>query len=105
MVLTSYFKDEELNFSNISLNEDSEKDVSTSKTKASSNISLRPLTSKSETIFEKMSMSPNIEIIRLHGQTMERLFGLTDTKQMIVDKSSIYLRIHFLQEANPVEIR
>ena len=36
---------------------------------------------------------------------MERLFGLTDTKEMIVDKSSIYPRIHFLQEENPEEIR
>ena len=105
MVLTSYFKDEELDFSNINLNEDSEKDAFTSKAKASSNISLRPQTSKSETIFEKMPMSPNREIIRLHGQTMERLFSLTDTKQMIVDKSGIYPRIHFLQGANPVEIQ
>ena len=105
MVLTSYFKDEELDFSNINLNEDSKKDASTSKAKASSNISLRPQTSKFETIFEKMLMSPDREIIRLHGQTMERLFGLTDTKQMIVDKSSIYPRILFLQGANLVEIR
>ena len=105
MVLTSYFKDEEHDFSNINLNEDSKKDASTSKAKASSNISLRPQTSKFETIFEKMLMSPNREIIRLHGQAMERLFGLTNTKQMIVDKSSIYPRIHFLQGANLVEIR
>ena len=63
MVLTSYFKDEELDFSNINLNEDFEKDGSTSKAKASSNISLRPQTSKFETIFEKMSMSPDREII------------------------------------------
>ena len=105
MVLTSYFKDEELDFSNISLNEDSKKDASSSKAKASTNISLRLQTSKFETIFEKMSMSPDREIIQLHGQTMERLFVLTDTKQMIVDKSGIYQRIHFLQGENPVEIR
>ena len=36
---------------------------------------------------------------------MERLFGLTDTKEMIVDKSGIYQRIHFLKGANTVEIR
>ena len=36
---------------------------------------------------------------------MERLFVLTDSKEMIVDKSGIYPRIHFLQGANPVEIR
>ena len=43
--------------------------------------------------------------MKLHGETMERLFGLTDTKEMIVDKSGIYPRIHFLQGANPVEVR
>ena len=36
---------------------------------------------------------------------MEGLFGLTDSKEMIVDKSDIYLRIHFLQGSNPMEIR
>ena len=104
MVLTSYFKDEELDFSNISLHEDSKNDASSSKAKASTKISLRPQTSKSETIFEKIPISPDREIIRLHGETMERLFGLTDTKNMIVYKSDIYPRIHFLQGANPVEI-
>ena len=103
MVLTSYFKDEELDFSNISLHEDSENDASSSKAKASTKISLRPQTSKSETIFEKIPISPDREIIRLHGETMERLFGLTDSKDMIVYKSDIYPRIHFLQGANPVE--
>ena len=102
MVLTSYFKDEEPDFSNISLHEDSENNASSSKAKASSKISLRQHSSKSETIFEKISMSPDREIIRLHGETMERLFGLTDTKDMIVDKSDIYPMIHFLQGANPI---
>ena len=105
MVLTSYFKDEELDFSNISLYEDSENDASSSKAKASTKISLRPQTSKCETIFEKIPMSPDREIIQLHGEAMERLFGLTDTKDMIVDKSDKYPRIHFLQGANLVEIR
>ena len=36
---------------------------------------------------------------------MERLFGLTDTKEMIIDKSGIYPRIHFLQGASLVEVR
>ena len=36
---------------------------------------------------------------------MERLFGLTNTKEMIVDKYGIYPRIHFLQGANPKKIR
>ena len=35
---------------------------------------------------------------------MERLFGLTDTKEIIIDKSGIYPRIHFLQGVNPVEV-
>ena len=34
--------------------------------------------------------------MKLHGDTMERLLGLADTKEMIVDKSGIYPRIHFL---------
>ena len=43
--------------------------------------------------------------MKLHGDTMERLFGLTNTKEMIVDKYGIYPRIHFLQGENPDEIR
>ena len=43
--------------------------------------------------------------MKLHGDTMRRLFGLTDTKEMLVDKSGIYPRIHFLQGANLDEIR
>ena len=35
---------------------------------------------------------------------MERLYSLSDTKHMIVDKSGIYLRIYFLQGSNPEEI-
>ena len=42
--------------------------------------------------------------MKLHGDTMERLFGLTDTTNMIVDKYGIYQRIHFLQGSNPEEI-
>ena len=41
-------------------------------------------------------ISPNREIMKLHGENMERLFGLTDSKEMIVNKSGIYPRIHFL---------
>ena len=36
---------------------------------------------------------------------MERLFGLTNTKHKIIDKSRIFLRIYFLQGSNPEEIR
>ena len=105
MILTSYFKEEnELDFSNIILNEDSENDASTIKPKASTKISLRPQSSKTETIFEQIPMSTDGEIMKLHGETMERLFGLTDTKEMIVDKSDIYSLIHFLQGANPIEV-
>ena len=96
MVLTSYLKNDELDFSNISLHEDSKNDASSRKTKASTKISLRPQTSKFEMIFEKIPISPDREIMKLHGETMERLFVLTDTKEMIVDKYEIYPRIHFL---------
>ena len=108
MVLTSYFKDDDnLDFSYINLNEDTKKykDASLNITGAFSNISLRPQTSKSETIFEKFLISPDREIMKLHGETMERLFDLTDSKEMIVNESGICPRIHFLQGANPVEIR
>ena len=102
MILTSYFKEnDELDFSNISLQDD---DASSSKLEALEMISLRPQISKSETIFEKLLVSTDREIMRLHGETMERLFGLTDTKEMIINKSGIYPRIHFLQGANPVEV-
>ena len=102
MILTSYFKEnDELDFSNISLQDD---DASSNKLEASEKISLRPQISKSETIFEKLLVSTNGEIMRLHGETMEQLFGLTDTKEMIIDKSGIYPRIHFLQGSNPVEV-
>ena len=100
MVLTPYFKDDDnLAFSNINLNEDTKKDKDASRNiaGASKNISLRPQTSKSKTIFEKIPISPNREIMKLNGKTMERLFDLTDSKEMIVDKSGIYPRIHFLQ--------
>ena len=43
--------------------------------------------------------------MKLHGDTMKRLLGLTDTTNMIVDKSGIYPRIHFLQGSNPEEMR
>ena len=103
MILTSYFKeDDELDFSNISLHDD---DASSNKSKVSEKISLRPQTSTSETIFEKIPVSMDREIMKLHGETMKRLFSLTNTKEMIVDKSRIYPRIHFLHGANPVEVR
>ena len=108
MELTSYFKDDDnLDFSNIILNEDTkkDKDASLNIARASTSISLRPQTSKSKTIFAKIMISPYREIMKLHGETMERLFGLTDSKEMIVDKSGIHPRIHFLQGANLVEIR
>ena len=42
--------------------------------------------------------------MKLHGDTMERLFGLTDTANMIVDKSRVHPKINFLQGSNPEEI-
>ena len=102
MILTSYFKEnDELDFLNINLHDN---DASSSKLEASEKISLRPQISKSEMIFEKLPVSTDREIMRLHGETMERLFGLINTKEMIIDKSGIYPRIHFLQGANHVEV-
>ena len=68
--LTSYFKDDDnLDFSNINLNEDTkkDKDASLNIAGASTSISLRPHTSKSKTIFEKISISPDREIMKLHS--------------------------------------
>ena len=67
--VTSCFKDDDnLDFSNINLNEDTkkDKDASPNIAEASTSISLRPHTSKSETIFGKIMISPDREIMKLH---------------------------------------
>ena len=43
--------------------------------------------------------------LSLHSETMERLYNLSDTEHMIIDKSGIYPKIYFLQGSNPEEIR
>ena len=102
MVLTTYLKDE-IYLSNMSIKDDLEKE-DFEKGKSSQNVSLCPQTSRIKTIFENSIMSQERELLRLHGETMERLHGLIDNKYMIIDKSGIYPRIYFLQGSNPEEI-
>ena len=80
-------KDNTIDFSKLEISENTSKDsnqmntdVSFSQAGASTSVSFRPQTSKSETIFEKLPISPDREIMKLHGDIMERLFGLTDIK-------------------------
>ena len=113
MNLVSLLKeDDTIDFSKLEISKNTSKDsnqmnidVPLSQAGAFKSVSFIPRTSKSETIFEKLPISPDREIMKLRGDTMERLFGLTDTKEMIMDKSGIYPRIHYLQGANPEEIR
>ena len=103
MNLVSLRTDDTIDFSKLEISKNTSKDsnpmntdVPLSQAEASTSVSFRPQTSKSQTIFEKLPISLDREIMKLHGDTMERLFGLTYTKDMIVDKSGIYPRIHFL---------
>ena len=111
MNLVSLLKeDNTIDFSKLEISENTSEDSNQMNTDvplshSSTSVSFIPQTSKSETIFEKLPISLDQEIIKLHGDTMERLFRLMDTKEMIVDKSGIYPRIHFLQGENPEEIR
>ena len=75
------------------------------KGESSQNISLQPQIEKSKPIFEKREIPQEKEILKLHYETMEKLYNLLDTEHMIVDKSGIYPRIFFLQGSNPEEIR
>ena len=103
-ILTSYLKGN-IDFSKINISEDSCIEQKMEKGESSQTISLRPQTSKSKPIFENIKMNPEKELIKLHLDMMERLFGLSDTKNMIIDKSGIYPIIYFLQGADPEEIR
>ena len=104
-ILTSYLKGS-IDFSEINISEDSGTDQKKlEKGESSQMISLRPQTSTTKPIFENNEMNPEKELIKLHSDMMERLFGLSDTKNMIFDKSGIYPRIYFLQGADPEEIR
>ena len=103
MVLTTYLKDE-IDLSNMSIKDDLEKE-DFEKGESSQNVSLRPQTSRTKTIFENPIMSQERELLRLHGEIMERLYRLIDNKYMIIDKSVIYPRIYLLQGSNPEEIR
>ena len=75
------------------------------KGESSQNISLRPHIEKSKPIFSKREIPQEKEILKLHYETMEKLYNLSDTEHMIVDKSGIYPRIFFVQGSNPEEIR
>ena len=98
-VVTSYLKND-IDLSNMSIKDDLEKEDVVKKDfeigESSKTISLRPQTAKSKPIFENTTMPQEREIMRLHTETMERLYGLADTKHMIIDKSGIYPRIYFL---------
>ena len=95
-----------INFSKINISEDSGTDQKKlEKGESLQTISLRPQTSRTKPNFEVNEISPEKELIKLHSDMMERLFGLSDTKNMIIDKSGIYPRIYFLQGADPEEIR
>ena len=72
---------------------------------SSQNISLRPQTEKAKPIFAKRETPQEPEILKLHSETMEKLYNLSNTEHMIVDKSGIYPRIFFLQGANQEQIR
>ena len=104
-ILTSYLKGC-IDFSKINISEDSSiEQKKFEKGESSQTISLRPQTSRIKPFFETIEMSPEKELIKLHSDMMERLFGLSDTKNMIIDKLGIYPRIYFLQGADPEEIR
>ena len=106
-VLTAYLK-RSIDLSKMDIKEDLDKDKKNfEKGESSQTISLRPQTKKEKPIFEKREI-PQVkekEILSLHSETMERLYNLSNTKHMIIDKSGIYPRIYFLQGSNPEEIR
>ena len=106
-VLTAYLKGN-IYLSKMDIKDDSEKDdvkKDFEKGESSQTISLRPQTAKAKPIFEKREIPQEREILRLHLETMEILYNLSDTRHMIIDKSGIYPRIYFLQGSNPEEIR
>ena len=86
-ILTSYLKGC-IDFSKINISEDSSTEQNKfEKGESSQMISLSPQTSRTKPIFETNEMNPKKELIKLHYDMMERLFGLSDTKNMIIDKS------------------
>ena len=108
-ILTAYLKGN-IDLSKMDIKDDSENsekdDVKKEFEKGESfqTISLCPQTAKAKPIFEKLEIPQEREILRLHSETMERLYSLIDTKYMIIDKSGIYPRIYFLQGSNLEEI-
>ena len=102
-ILTAYLKGS-IDLSKMDIKDDSEKKIF-EKGESSQNISLRPQTERLKPIFEKREIPMETEILKLHSETMEKLYNLSDTEHMIIDKSGIYPRIFFLQGSNPEEVR
>ena len=100
-VLTAYLRGN-IDLSKMNLN--TEKKIF-GKGVSSQPLSLRPHTSKEKPLFEKREISQEKEIVKIHSETMERLYNLSDNDYRIIDKSGIYPRIYFLQGSNPDEIR
>ena len=102
-VLTTYLKGS-IDLSTMDIKEDLNKDKKNfEKGESSQTISLRPQTEKAKPIF-KREIPQEKEILSLHSETMEKLYNLSDTIHMIIDKSGIYPRIYFLQGSNQEEI-
>ena len=102
-ILTAYLKGS-IDLSKMDIKDDSEKKIF-EKGESSQNISLRPQIERLKPIFEKREIPMETEILKLHSETMEKLYNLSDTEHMIIDKSGIYPRIFFLQGSNPEEVR
>ena len=100
-VLTAYLRGN-IDLSKMNLN--TEKKIF-EKGESSQTLSLRPHTSKEKPLFEKREISQEKEIVKIHSETMDRLYNLSDNDYWIIDKSGIYPRIYFLQGSNPEEIR
>ena len=98
-ILTAYLKGS-IDLSKMDLNK-----KNFEKGESSQNISLRPQIEKAKPIFEKREIPQEKEILKLHSETMEKLYNLPDTEHMIIDKSGIYPRIFFLQGSKPDEVR
>ena len=105
IILTNFLKGS-IDLSKIDLNTEKKSCEKTfEKGESSQPLSLRPHTSKEKPLFEIREISPEKEIVKLHIDTMKKLYDLSDNDLRIIDKSGIYPRIYFLQGSKPEEIR
>ena len=104
MILTAHLRGN-IDLSKIDLKTEEKTFEKGESSQSSQPLSLRPNTSKAKPIFEKREIIQEPEILKLHTETMEKLYNLSDTDLRIVDKSGIYPRVYFLQGSNPEEIR